>query len=312
MHAARETDFGRDRAQALGQCTARSAPAGAIPKDGPSAGVAMFMALASLFTDRAVRHDVAMTGEISLRGPALPVGGVKDKVLCAQRAGVHTVLLPARNERDLLDVPAAARHARLTRRKTAARHWRLNGGPGLPSSRSKRMNIGTLCTRRIVTINTASSLAQAATLMREFHVGALVVITQAADGEAVSGIVTDRDLVLDVLARGLDVTGVCVGDVARERIASVSEDDDLEAAIAVMQERGVRRLLVTDANQHLSGIVSLDDLIVASAGTAGGLAQVIRRGIEREVAQTGTPAPPAPIGLRVPAVGTAGWGATAA
>lgn len=86
-------------------------PAGAIPKDGPSAGVAMFVALASLFTDRAVRHDAAMTGEISLRGLVLPVGGIKEKVLAAQRAGVATVLLPARNEKDLRDVPESARAA---------------------------------------------------------------------------------------------------------------------------------------------------------------------------------------------------------
>lgn len=86
-------------------------PAGAIPKDGPSAGVAMFIALASLFTNRPVRHDVAMTGEISLRGLVLPVGGIKEKILAAQRAGIQTVLLPARNEKDLRDVPEAARKA---------------------------------------------------------------------------------------------------------------------------------------------------------------------------------------------------------
>jgi ATP-dependent Lon protease len=84
-------------------------PAGAIPKDGPSAGVAMFIALASLFTQRPVRPDVAMTGEISLRGLVLPVGGIKEKVLAAQRAGVRTVLLPARNRKDLLDVPEEVR-----------------------------------------------------------------------------------------------------------------------------------------------------------------------------------------------------------
>ena len=82
-------------------------PAGAIPKDGPSAGVAMFIALASLFTGRPVRHDLAMTGEISLRGLVLPVGGVKEKLLAAQRAGLAGVLLPARNEKDLYDVPAS-------------------------------------------------------------------------------------------------------------------------------------------------------------------------------------------------------------
>ena len=86
-------------------------PAGAIPKDGPSAGVAMFMAMASLFSNRPVRHDVAMTGEISLRGLVLPVGGIKDKLLAAQRAGITTVMLPARNEKDLHELPDSARAA---------------------------------------------------------------------------------------------------------------------------------------------------------------------------------------------------------
>jgi ATP-dependent Lon protease len=84
-------------------------PAGATPKDGPSAGVAMFLALLSLLTGRAVRPDVAMTGEISLRGLVLPIGGVKEKTLAALRAGIRTVMLPRRNEKDLEDVPAEAR-----------------------------------------------------------------------------------------------------------------------------------------------------------------------------------------------------------
>jgi ATP-dependent Lon protease len=84
-------------------------PAGAVPKDGPSAGVAMFVALASLFTDRPVHRDAAMTGEISLRGLVLPVGGVKEKVLAAQRAGLRRVLLPARNRKDLFDVPQSVK-----------------------------------------------------------------------------------------------------------------------------------------------------------------------------------------------------------
>ena len=84
-------------------------PAGATPKDGPSAGTAIFVALASLLTGRPVRSDVAMTGEISLRGLVLPIGGVKEKVLAALRAGITTVLLPARNRRDLDEIPADAR-----------------------------------------------------------------------------------------------------------------------------------------------------------------------------------------------------------
>jgi ATP-dependent Lon protease len=83
-------------------------PAGAIPKDGPSAGVAMYVALVSLLTNRPVRHDVAMTGEISLRGLVLPVGGIKEKVLAAMAAGIKVVMLPARNAKDLDDVPQAA------------------------------------------------------------------------------------------------------------------------------------------------------------------------------------------------------------
>src|SRR6266508_1130642 len=85
-------------------------PAGAIPKDGPSAGVAMFVTLASLLTGRTARSDTAMTGEISLRGLVLPIGGVKEKVLAATRAGITTVLLPSRNRKDLEDVPEAARN----------------------------------------------------------------------------------------------------------------------------------------------------------------------------------------------------------
>ena len=81
-------------------------PAGAVPKDGPSAGVTMTTALASLLSGRPVRSDVAMTGEVSLTGRVLPIGGVKQKLLAAHRAGITTVLIPQRNEPDLDDVPA--------------------------------------------------------------------------------------------------------------------------------------------------------------------------------------------------------------
>ncbi len=84
-------------------------PAGAIPKDGPSAGVAMFMALVSLMTERTIRHDTAMTGEISLRGLVLPVGGIKEKVVAAASAGIKRVMLPARNRKDYDDIPEDVR-----------------------------------------------------------------------------------------------------------------------------------------------------------------------------------------------------------
>jgi len=106
---ARATDLGVDPSLFEKSDVHIHVPAGAIPKDGPSAGIAMFVALASLMTGRTVRSDTAMTGEISLRGLVLPIGGVKEKVLAATRAGINTVLLPARNRKDLEDVPETAR-----------------------------------------------------------------------------------------------------------------------------------------------------------------------------------------------------------
>jgi ATP-dependent Lon protease len=84
-------------------------PAGAIPKDGPSAGVTITAALASLYTGRRVRPDTAMTGEITLSGLVFPVGGIKEKVLASHRAGVRRIILPARNEADVDDIPEDVR-----------------------------------------------------------------------------------------------------------------------------------------------------------------------------------------------------------
>ena len=84
-------------------------PAGAIPKDGPSAGVAMLTTIASMFTQRSVSSKIAMTGEITLRGAVTPVGGIKEKVMAAHRAGIELVILPKKNENDLRDIPDEVR-----------------------------------------------------------------------------------------------------------------------------------------------------------------------------------------------------------
>ena len=113
-------------------------PAGAIPKDGPSAGVAMFVSLASLLKREAVRPDVAMTGEISLRGLVLPVGGIKEKTIAAARAGIKRVILPARNRRDLEDIPQSTRDALRVRLGGAGRRRTL-GCPGRRSACGRRV-----------------------------------------------------------------------------------------------------------------------------------------------------------------------------
>ena len=103
----------RSHARAMGLDPARipktdihiHVPAGAVPKDGPSAGVAISAALMSLFRDRAIHQELAMTGEVTLTGRVLPVGGVKEKVLAARRAGIRTILIPRHNEKDLVDLP---------------------------------------------------------------------------------------------------------------------------------------------------------------------------------------------------------------
>jgi ATP-dependent Lon protease len=105
----RAADFGIDATKFEKSDIHIHVPAGAIPKDGPSAGVAMFMALVSLMTERTVRSDTAMTGEISLRGLVLPVGGIKEKVIAGARAGIKRILLPARNRKDFDDVPEEVR-----------------------------------------------------------------------------------------------------------------------------------------------------------------------------------------------------------
>jgi predicted transcriptional regulator len=169
------------------------------------------------------------------------------------------------------------------------------------------MTIGSICSRRILTIDANRSLVEGARLMSQHHVGALVVTELSSLGVHVKGVVTDRDLVIDVLARGLDAANVEVGALANEKLVSIREQGSLGEAVAAMRASGVRRLLVTDAEQHLVGIASFDDVLGAYAEELSALAQVVRKEIERETAEAAAPvAPPRPA-LHIPPMGTAGW-----
>jgi CBS domain-containing protein len=169
------------------------------------------------------------------------------------------------------------------------------------------MNISSICTRRMVTVDGDSTLLEAATKMREQHVGALIVTRRAGADSCVAGVVTDRDLVLEVLARGLNPAGIKIGDLASDPVASVPEDADLADGMAIMESHGVRRVLVTDAQDRIIGIVSLDDVMDACAQELAGLSRVIRSGLRREASELDGAAPASPLPLRIPSIGTAGW-----
>jgi CBS domain-containing protein len=169
------------------------------------------------------------------------------------------------------------------------------------------MNIGTICRRHLVTVDGADSLQRAAGLMREHHVGAVVVTSQGDQGAQVVGMLTDRDLAIEVLARGGDASRQMVSSLARGPLVSVREDESIATAVGRMQSAGVRRLLVHDAEGHLVGLASFDDLLPACIAPLAGLAEALRRGLEREAIERGAIAAPPRPAVRVPSMGTAGW-----
>lgn len=164
------------------------------------------------------------------------------------------------------------------------------------------MNVGEICTREVVMADRGSTLQQAATLMREQHVGSLLVTGSSGEGMQVVGIVTDRDVVIEAVARGLDVTQTEVGRLAEGKLAVVPANASVDAAISMMKERGVRRLLVSAEAGQLYGIVSLDDLLAALSHQMAQLAGALRKGIERESAERDKlPAAPQVRPVHIPA-----------
>lgn len=161
------------------------------------------------------------------------------------------------------------------------------------------MNIANLSPRELVTIDAGASLSHAARLMREQHVGALVVTADSGERQHAVGIVTDRDLVVEVLARDDVPMDMTVGKLASTKLAGVPGSASVAEAVAVMERAGVRRLLVADEQGHVIGLVSADDLLAAVAAELGGLARALRTGIARETQerQTVKPAAPRPVFL---------------
>ena len=162
------------------------------------------------------------------------------------------------------------------------------------------MSIASICQRKVITIDAGAPLRDAAALMRAQHVGALVVTVEAAGHEQAVGVITDRDLAIEILARDLEPADVKVGQLASRHLASVPDTAGIAEAVAMMREAGVRRLLVTEQEGRLAGFVSADDLLEALAGQLGGLAAALRNGIAREGAERPSIPPPRPRPVFLP------------
>lgn len=144
------------------------------------------------------------------------------------------------------------------------------------------MGIGEICNRDTVFTRKDSSIGEAARLMREHHVGNLVVVEEAAGRRVPVGILTDRDLVIEILAKGVDMNAVTVGDIMSGELITARETDGIYDTLQRMRAKGVRRLPVVDAGGGLVGIVAVDDLLDLLADELTALARLVSREQARE------------------------------
>ncbi|QHE77361.1 CBS domain-containing protein [Hydrogenophaga sp. PBL-H3] len=146
----------------------------------------------------------------------------------------------------------------------------------------EKMLAGDICNRIVVIAERGLSLVQAAQLMRERHVGCLVVVDETAAGRLVVGMFTDRDIVTAVVANELDPTELTVGDVMSRELISVLEDDSIKDMLVTMRRKGIRRLPVVKAHGVLIGLVTLDDLLAVMAEQLREIASVVETECLRE------------------------------
>lgn len=144
------------------------------------------------------------------------------------------------------------------------------------------MTVGKICNREVVIVDKTASIPEAARLMREYHVGDLVVVEEKAGKRIPAGIVTDRDIVLEVIAEGVDMNDVTVGDIMSNSLVTARESDGMLETVKMMRAKGVRRLPVINDDNELVGILSVDDLIDLFSEQIVDLARLIAREQKRE------------------------------
>ncbi len=146
------------------------------------------------------------------------------------------------------------------------------------------MPIGEICNREVVIVTRETPVPEAARLMRRYHVGDLVVVEELSGRRRPVGIVTDRDIVIEVVAMDVPAEGLTVGDIMSAEVAQVRESEGVYETLRYMRDKGIRRLPVVDRDGWLQGIVTLDDLLILLAEEMSAMAKLVAREIDREQA----------------------------
>jgi signal-transduction protein with cAMP-binding, CBS, and nucleotidyltransferase domain len=167
------------------------------------------------------------------------------------------------------------------------------------------MYLSEICTREVVTCARSASIQELAQLMRDGHVGDVVVVDRGEGGAVPLGIVTDRDLVVRVLAKGLDIDAVTAGDLMGERLATAFESDRIYDAISLMRSRGIRRLPVVDARGVLLGVVTMDDIAAHLTAELADMVRIVPSQGLREQQALGRAQPEAITRIPMQALGAA-------
>ena len=147
------------------------------------------------------------------------------------------------------------------------------------------MTVGAVCNREVIVVDKTASIVEAARLMRKYHVGDLVVVEDRAGKRVPVGIVTDRDIVLEVVAEGVDMNDVNVGDIMSNNLVTARENDSVLETVKIMRAKGIRRLPVINDDNDLVGILAVDDLIDLFSEQIVDLARLIAREQQRETEQ---------------------------
>jgi ATP-dependent Lon protease len=234
-------------------------PAGAVPKDGPSAGIVMVLSLISLLTNRPITRDTALTGEITLSGVLLPIGGIKEKVLAARRSGITTIIVPMDNDPNLREeVPDHLRgevEVKLAASIEQAVDFALSPGGGSLMATQKIQDV---MTKQVFSVNEDASIREVARLMRDQKIGDVLVCD--AQGK-LCGIITDRDIVVRAVAdEGNDLDQLRAKDICTtDQIVTLEPSAGVGEAVRLMTEKAIRRIPVVE-NECPVGIVTIGDL----------------------------------------------------